>query len=143
MAVPPLHAAAIRAKSFLLSALILLYRFSTLLAAKLCTSFSIKGLGSSKSMLPAIGLYTVNRDAQHPGNLGIAKSLFSVFLYLSLLFLDHIIVLLNRLKVSLPTSLRTVRWCLTGRTHKKEPASLITSTCIYIFLSILDNVSSV
>ena len=70
MAIPPLLAAAIRAKTFLLSARILLYRFSKLLAAKLRTVFSIKSLGAPKSMPFAIGLYTVNRDAQYPGNLG-------------------------------------------------------------------------
>ena len=120
MAVPPLHAAAIRAESFLLSTRILLDKHSTLLTAKLRTSFSIKGLGTFKSMPPAIGLYTVNRDAQHPGNLGIAKSLVTILLYLSLLFISHIIVLLNRFKVSPPTSLRTVGWRLTGWTHKKS-----------------------
>ena len=45
-------------------------------------------------------------------------------LYLFLLFIGHLIVLLNRLKVTSPTSLRTVGWRLIGWAHKKEPASI-------------------
>ena len=125
MAVPPLHAAAVRAESFLLSARILFDRHSTLLAAKLRTSFSIKGLGASKSMPFAIGLYTVNRDAQNPGNLGIAKSLVTVLLYLLFLFISHLPVLLYRLKVFPSNFLWTAGRENHGNLYKKKSLQAI------------------
>ena len=46
-------------------------------------------------------------------------------LYLLILFVDHLIVNLNCLKFSPPTSLRTVGWRLTGWAHKKRACKQI------------------
>lgn len=66
MTVPPLHATAVGAESFLLSSGILFDGFSTLLATKLSRYFSIKSLSASKSMPLTIGLDAIDGDAQHP-----------------------------------------------------------------------------